>query len=220
MTRVDVALEKGDRRAFAIALEWPGWARSGKTEEEALERLAQYASRYAKVAKESALSEAVTFEVVERLDGGSGTDFGVPGSEAKADRRPLSAADAKRHDTLLQAAWGAFDQAARRARGRKLTTGPRGGGRDVDKMTIHVLEAEEAYLHQLGRRRPKMADASVDGRMKEVRRLALETLAVVRRGEEPPETNKVKKRWPPRYHVRRSAWHALDHAWEIEDRLG
>ncbi|HVL53102.1 MAG TPA: hypothetical protein VM344_02465 [Vitreimonas sp.] len=24
--------------------------------------------------------------------------------------------------------------------------------------------------------------------------------------------------WAPRYFVRWSAWHALDHAWEIEDR--
>jgi hypothetical protein len=26
-------------------------------------------------------------------------------------------------------------------------------------------------------------------------------------------------RWPARYYVRRAAWHVLDHAWEIEDRL-
>jgi hypothetical protein len=28
----------------------------------------------------------------------------------------------------------------------------------------------------------------------------------------------VKKTWSPRYYVRRAAWYALDHAWEIEDR--
>jgi hypothetical protein len=28
----------------------------------------------------------------------------------------------------------------------------------------------------------------------------------------------VPKGWPPRYAARRIAWHALDHAWEIEDR--
>jgi hypothetical protein len=27
------------------------------------------------------------------------------------------------------------------------------------------------------------------------------------------------KRWPSRYAARRIAWHALDHAWEIEDRI-
>jgi hypothetical protein len=26
------------------------------------------------------------------------------------------------------------------------------------------------------------------------------------------------RRWPARYAARRIAWHALDHAWEIEDR--
>ena len=26
------------------------------------------------------------------------------------------------------------------------------------------------------------------------------------------------RKWPPRYAVRRVAWHALDHAWEMEDR--
>ena len=26
------------------------------------------------------------------------------------------------------------------------------------------------------------------------------------------------RKWPPRYAARRIAWHALDHAWEIEDR--
>ena len=28
----------------------------------------------------------------------------------------------------------------------------------------------------------------------------------------------VGKKWPPRYAARRIAWHAIDHAWEIEDR--
>ena len=26
------------------------------------------------------------------------------------------------------------------------------------------------------------------------------------------------RKWPPRYAARRIAWHALDHAWEMEDR--
>jgi hypothetical protein len=28
----------------------------------------------------------------------------------------------------------------------------------------------------------------------------------------------VEKGWPQRYAARRIAWHALDHAWEIQDR--
>ena len=29
----------------------------------------------------------------------------------------------------------------------------------------------------------------------------------------------TERGWPPRYAARRIAWHALDHAWEIEDRV-
>jgi hypothetical protein len=28
----------------------------------------------------------------------------------------------------------------------------------------------------------------------------------------------AQAKWPPAYAARRIAWHALDHAWEIEDR--
>jgi hypothetical protein len=55
--------------------------------------------------------------------------------------------------------------------------------------------------------------------MKQVRRAALASLAAVARGNDPPDPNQVRKRWSPRYYVRRAAWHALDHAWELEDRI-
>jgi hypothetical protein len=42
---IDVIVEKGSKRVFASAVEWPGWARSGKTEAEALAALAGYAPR-------------------------------------------------------------------------------------------------------------------------------------------------------------------------------
>ena len=218
MPSVKVAVEAGPKRTFAVALDWPGWARAGKTEEDALAALADYAQRYARVAGEPELADA-GYEVVERLKGGSGTDFGVPSSFAKADQRPLKPADAKRQERLLQAAWNAFDASARRAKGKELRLGPRGGGRSLEKMGSHVLEAEEAYLHQLGTKRPKAVDASLESRMKRVRTAALASLAAAARGDDPPDPNQVRKRWSPRYFVRRSAWHALDHAWELEDRV-
>jgi hypothetical protein len=160
-----------------------------------------------------------TLEVVERLSGDAGTDFGVPSAAAKADDRPLTAAQLAREQRLLDAAWKAFDAAARRARGRKLRTGPRGGGRSLEKMEAHVVEAQEAYLHQLGNRRPKPAKAELRARVRQVRAAVVPALAARARGAEPPEPNAVRKRWSPRYFVRRSAWHALDHAWELEDRI-
>src|SRR5688572_19992747 len=64
MTRV--YLEIGAKRTFAMALDWPGWGRSGRTAEEALEALADYATRYAPVAKKAGLSVDATFDVWSR----------------------------------------------------------------------------------------------------------------------------------------------------------
>lgn len=94
-----VYLEIGQKRTFAAAIDWPGWARSGRDEEAALRALMDYASRYAHVLRRKMLDALST------------------------------------------------------AQGVAPPSGPRGG-----------------------------------------------------------------KRWPWRYFVRRVAWHALDHAWEIEDR--
>lgn len=219
MGPVRVALEVGSKRVFAMALDWPGWSRSGRSEEEALERLAEYAPRYAKVVGEPGLAREPRFDVVERLTGNATTDFGAPGIPPEADERAIEGAELGRQQRLLEAAWKAFDDAARSARGKRLTTGPRGGGRNVAKMVDHVLGAEEGYLAQLGRRRPKPPAAGIDARMRQVRQAAVEALAARSRGEDPADASQVKRRWSPRYYVRRSAWHALDHAWELEDRI-
>ncbi len=214
-----VVLEIAPKRAFASALEWPGWSRGGKTADEALDSLLAYAPRYAKVARRAKLPfrpPATTrgLHVVERLGGGAGTEFGVPGASAKSETDPLSAAELKRLVALLRAAWATFDGAAKKAEGVSLRLGPRGGGRQVPKMVEHVRESEAAYLHQLGTRPPR-GDAAT---MAALRREFVKALTAAASGEEMPDPNKVKRPWGPRYAARRSAWHALDHAWEIEDR--
>ena len=224
--RVSVQVERGAKRVFATAVEWPGWSRSGKTEEAALAALLASADRYAAVAERAGLPFARPaslddLEVTARVTGGAGTDFGVPSVPPTGDDEPLAAADLRRLTALLQAAWATFDATAEAHRGAELSKGPRGGGRSMTKITGHVLEAEEAYLHQLGNKRPRVgAAASVATRMAAVRDASSGALAARARDEPLPEPNKVKKPWSPRYFVRRSAWHALDHAWEIEDRAG
>ena len=220
---IDVYLERGEKRVFAVAVKWPGWARSGRSDDEALETLADYAERYAKVAKRASVAFRVPrsvgqLTVVERHTGGGGTDFGVPGVTPRADEEPLTGRELKRQTALLEASWAAFDDAAKKAKGATLRKGPRGGGRDLRKMIGHVLEAEEAYLHELGSR-DKVAAGAVERRMRAVRDAAVALLAARGRGEEPePGPRRKAPFWTPRYFVRRSAWHALDHAWEIEDR--
>jgi hypothetical protein len=216
-----VIVEKGTKRVFASAADWPGWARSGKSEAEALEALATYGPRYAKAVqgvtpKFIAPQDASAFEVVQRLAGGSGTDFGVPSSEARADDARLTKIDVARLVAILEGSWAAFDRAARAAEGKTLRLGPRGGGRGVEKMTAHVLEAEVAYLSKLGSRAPKVEGAE---RMRAVRRAAVAAFEARALGKPLADPANTKTLWSPRYFARRSAWHALDHAWELEDRL-
>src|SRR5918996_2749022 len=159
---VPVYLEAGSKRVFAGAIEWPGWCRSGRTEDEALEALAAYGGRYRKIIGRRPIAfdvpqDVSALKVVERLKGGAGTDFGVPGEAPDADGRPISPKELQRQQELLKASWAAFDRAAKAAEGVELTKGPRGGGRDLAKMIGHVLEAEKAYLGMLGSRSPKGA---------------------------------------------------------------
>jgi hypothetical protein len=213
----DVYLELGRKRVFACALEWPGWCRSGKTEEHALEALATYATRYAVVAREAGLAfpeaQRTAFHIVERLTGSAGyTDFGAPGAVPTRDHEPLTGAEAARHTALVGASWLVFDRVAARAPA-ELRKGPRGGGRDRDQVIDHVLGAEAAYARKLGikHRPPARGDAPAIA--------ALRHAIVTALGGAPSDgTPLVPRGWPPRYAARRIAWHVLDHAWEMEDR--
>ena len=211
--RIEVYLETSPKKVFACALAWPGWARSGKDEELALAALADAAPRYAEVAKLAgeAFPDEPDFDVVERIEGGAGTAFGVPGENASADRGPVEPAEAKRLAALVDAAWTTFDRTRARSP-EELRKGPRGGGRDRTKMTGHVLEADGAYARELGLKLavPDVDDDAAIGSMREA------MLAVLRQ----PSDGKLvaDRRWTHRYAARRIAWHALDHAWEMEDR--
>jgi hypothetical protein len=210
----DVYLEAGSRRAFACALEWPGWCRSGKDEQQALENLAAFAARYAAVCKHAGLAPpdaAEGFKVVERITGSTSTDFGVPERAAKGDSRPLNSGDAKQLAALVEASWKTFDEVLATAPAT-LRKGPRGGGRDRDAIAQHVVGAEATmYARKLGIRQKEPAHDDVSA----VAALRSEILAVLRDARGPAL---VEKGWLPRYAARRIAWHVLDHAWEIEDK--
>lgn len=220
--RIPVYLELGDKLVFASAVDWPGWCRRGRSENEALEALLVYGPRYARVSNAARQTldlpgDVAAFEVVERLVGGSGTDFGVAGMSPRADEPSLEGAELERGLALLAACWDAFDRAAAGAIGRELRKGPRGGGRDLGKIQGHVLEAEDAYLNQLGARPPKRA-GRIDVDRQAHRDAVLAALRARSRGEDPPNPSGTRQRWTPRRFIRRACWHLLDHAWEIEDR--
>jgi hypothetical protein len=160
----------------------------------------------AKLAKVPFSSEATSFKVVERLNGNPTTDFGAPGIPAKAETHPMTTAQATRMCELVEACWTYLDRVVATAPA-SLRKGPRGGGRDRDAMFDHVLGAEMEYAKRIGTRL-KQPDGRDRAAVRAFRKAILESFANPNRDE----------KWPVPYAARRTAWHALDHAWEIEDR--
>jgi hypothetical protein len=221
--QIDVYLELGSKRVFAGALDWPGWCRSGTDEESAMQALIDYGSRYSSAlgrAKQGFVppKSVSDLKVVERLKGGSTTDFGAPGSKPAFDQSDVDDAELKRLIQIMKACWAKFDRATKAAEGKSLRTGPRGGGRDLKKMRQHVLEGEGGYLGVLGGK-PKVEAKDQVGQLVEMHELFIATLKGRVSGEIPAKGARGGKRWPPRYAVRRAAWHVLDHLWELEDRV-
>jgi hypothetical protein len=194
-----IALEIGKKWVFAYALDWPGWCRRDQGEEAAVDTLYRYSARYRAVAGGAFKPGAP--EIVGRLTGNATTDFGAPSTIGRWDEEALAAREASRQLGLLQASWRALDDVVAGAP-PSLRKGPRGGGRDRDKIADHVREAERAYASKLAVRLP-VGTPWREGR---------ERVVAALRAPDP------EAKWPARYALRRIAWHALDHAWEIEDR--
>lgn len=219
MGTVPVYLEQGRSRTFAVALDWPGWARSGKGDEGALDALAEYAGRYRPVAQRTGLpvdfdAGSVTFEVLERVPGTATTDFGAIDVALGGDQRPVGADEGDRLARCVEAAWAELDAVAART-SPALAKGPRGGGRDRDPMLQHVLAAEQSYARKIGvaHRVPAVDDVEAVAAMR------ADIAAALRRpwAGEPLGLGRGRS-WPPRYAARRIGWHVLDHAWEMQDK--
>jgi hypothetical protein len=219
---VPIYLEIGTKRAFAAAVEWPGWCRSGPNEQGAVAALAAYEDRYRRVVETSVSKlrlpqSASDFNVIKRLKGNATTEFGAPSQGLPNDGEPISAAELERLARVLDACWSAFDRMAKSAVGLELRKGPRGGGRDLDKMVAHVLEADRLYMGALGARPPKPI-AGRPLRPADLHDAMLVALRARARGLPVADPSRTKKLWTPRFFTRRAAWHVLDHAWELEDR--
>ncbi len=196
----------------------------GGTRNPRCERCSEYAPRYARALQKTGLdfhapADAAELSVVERLEGTATTDFGAPDAAPSVDTRPVEEADLKRFEQILKASWQALDQAAQAAAGKELRKGPRGGGREVEAIRGHVVGAEGGYLGALGWKLDKANAGNLEEEEAAARQAVLDALARAAREGVPPPGPRGGKRWLPRYFVRRVAWHILDHAWEIEDRV-
>jgi hypothetical protein len=222
--KIDVYLETGKKRTFASAVEWPGWCRSGRDEESALQALLAYGPRYAEVLQAAQLgfrapTELSAFSIVERLEGSATTDFGAPDAAWPDDASAVDDAELRHFQALLEVCWQAFDVAVGAAAGKELRKGPRGGGRDLESIVQHVIDADTGYLARLGRKLQKGRGDDPAQELNRTRQAILDGLAAAARGDVDERGPRGGIRWKSRHFVRRATWHVLDHAWEIADRL-
>jgi hypothetical protein len=214
-------LEVGPRgkRVVAVAPDWPGLERGDKTEEAAIARVRTYLPRYAPVAKLAGMDAAfaaidtpsATIDVVERYPGTGSTDFwGISFAFSDIDRQAMSREALERDLTLLQACWAFFD-AVRSRVSAEMRKGPRGGGRDRDHIVRHTLNNEQDWATKLGVRTPEGA-LLTEQDLRAHRDAYLNGISTFYAQGKPART------WPLRYLIRHTAFHTLDHAWEMEDK--
>jgi len=213
--RVTLEIGPKGKKVAAVAPDWPGLERGAKTGEAAIDRLHSYLPRYAPVAKlagmEGEFAALSTLEVVEHYAGTGSTDFwGISFAFSSIDRQALSGAELERQLTLLQACWAFFDQ----VRGRvsaQMQKGPRGGGRDRDHIVGHTIRVEQDWAAKVG-------VPTQEGAMLSDEDLQAHRDAYCNAMRAFHAQGKLARTWPLRYLIRHSAYHTLDHAWEMQDK--
>ncbi len=215
--QIRAVLEIGPKgkKVVAVAPDWPGLARGAATGEAAIERLRSYLLRYAPVARlagmESEYSGMAGVEVVEQYPGTSSTDFwGISFAFSSIDQMPMPGEELERELTLLRACWAFFDDVRSRV-SAEMRKGPRGGGKDRDRIVRHTLASELDFTKKVGVLTPLEAMLTEEG-------LTAHRDAYVHAIREFHSQSKMARKWPLRYLIRHTAFHLLDHAWEMEDK--
>ena len=218
--RIRVTLEIGPKRkkVVAVAPDWPGLERGAKTGENAIERLRSYFPRYSPVAKlaqmDAEFDSLKTVNVVEQYPGKGSTDFwGISFAFSSIDKQGISVDELERELTLMQACWAFFDD-VRRQVSPEMRQGPRGGGRDRDQIVHHIFVNEQDWAKMIGVLTPDDALLTDEG-------LKAHRDAYCRAIRDYHAQGKLAgkmAKWPLRYLIRHTAFHTLDHAWEMEDK--
>ena len=212
-----VTLEIGPRgkKVVAVAPDWPGLERGAATGEAAIERLLSYVPRYAAVTKlagmEAAFAGISAVDVVERYPGVGSTDFwAISFAFSSIDQQAMSGEALERELTLMRACWAFFDGVRWRV-SAEMQRGPRGGGRDRDHIVRHTIATEQDWTKKLGVLTPQ--DALLTGEGLSAHRDAYCSAIRALHSQ-----SKMARTWPLRYLIRHTAFHTLDHAWEMEDK--
>jgi hypothetical protein len=213
--RVTVETGPKGKKVVAVAPDWPGLARGATTEEAAIDRLLAYVPRYTPVAKLAGMAAALVtitgVDVVERYPGTGSTDFwGISFAFSSVDQQAMSGEDLVRELALMRACWAFFDNVRSRV-SAEMRRGPRGGGRDRDRIVRHTLFTELDWAKKLGVLTPQDALLTDEG-LKEHRDAYCNAIQALH------AQSKTARTWPLHYLIRHTAFHTLDHTWEMEDK--
>jgi hypothetical protein len=214
---IRVTLETGPKgkKVVAVAADWPGLERGAKTEEAAIERLLSYVPRYAAVTELAGMGAAFAtipiVDVVEHYPGTGSTDFwGISFAFSSIDQQAMSDEELERELRLMRACWAFFDNVRARVSAEMLR-GPRGGGRDRDQIVRHMFANEQDWVKKLGVITPDEAMLTDEG-MDTHRDAYCNAIRAFH------SQSKMARNWPLHYLIRHTAYHTLDHAWEMEDK--
>jgi len=216
--RITLEIGPKGKKVVAVAPDWPGLERGAKTEATAVERLQAYMPRYSQVVGLAGLNAdfdtVQNIDVVEHYPGTGSTDFwGISFAFSSIDEQDMSADELERELKLMQACWVFFDS----VRGRvsaEMQKGPRGGGRDRDRIVHHTFAAEKDWASGVGVLTPDGAMLTDEGLT--VHREAY--CQAIRDYHAEGKRAGSRAKWPLRYLIRHTAFHTLDHAWEMEDK--
>lgn len=219
--RIRVAVEAGKKgkKSAAFALDWPGWNRGGSSNEVAYANWAGYRHRYRPIAERAGLAAEFDAqpdsEIVVTYEGTGSTDFwGISFAASPFDIGPLPADVMERRLRLLWACWEFFDEVASRV-SSDLKKGPRGGGRDRDAIINHTLGVERTTFA------PSVGIEYPEGVILEpsVRRQYREDFAdALRQYNAAGKQAGKNKKSEVSFLLRHTAYHTMDHAWEMEDK--
>ncbi len=212
-----VMLEIGPKgnKVVAVAPDWPGLERGAKTREVAIEQLLACLPRYTKVAQlaglEAAFATVTTLDVIEEYPGTGSTDFwGISFAFSDIDRQQMSDAELDRELRLMQAGWAFFDEVRSRV-SAEMQKGPRGGGRNRDQIVSHTFGTERDWAKKVRVITPQGVMLTIGGLQAHRETYVDAIRAFHRRGE-------MARTWPLRYLIRHTAYHTVNHAWEMEDK--
>jgi hypothetical protein len=207
-----------DKKTAAFAVDWPGWSRGAKDPAQAVDLLEAYRERYRPITRlaglEAEFDAAGPLEIVENHVGVGSTDFwGISFAPSSFEVDSMPEDELERKLTLLGAAWRYFDEVAARV-SPELERGPRGGGRDRDEIVRHVIGNERGDLA-----RKVGVDTPAEGLLTpQGTRSHREAFVAAMRDYNAQGKNGRGRNWTIALLVRHTAFHALDHAWEMEDK--